>query len=143
MKTVKIISTVAAIILFVTTFSFGQNSEHLKGKIVNENMEAVPYANVAVYKSADSTLIKGDFCNKDGEFEINNIPNLNYYLVVSHISYENATISDPNINTGMNCIKTDFIILCKSNLKLKEVNITATRINRDETVKKKKKSTIH
>ena len=70
MKTIKIISTVVTILLIVTGFSFGQQSKVLKGKVINEKLKAIPYADIALYNSSDSTLITGDFCNKDGEFEI-------------------------------------------------------------------------
>ena len=51
--------------------------------------EYLPYVNVAVLDSIDSTFVKGGISNMDGRFEINEVPQGAFLLRVSAIGYEN------------------------------------------------------
>lgn len=51
--------------------------------------EHLPYVNVAVLDSIDSTFVKGGISNMDGRFEINEVPQGAFLLRVSAIGYEN------------------------------------------------------
>jgi hypothetical protein len=61
-----------------------QTSNFIKGKIINgETGAGIPNASVFITNSS-----KGTVSNNAGEFELNNVPEGNYELVVSCISYE-------------------------------------------------------
>ena len=51
--------------------------------------EYLPYVNVAVLDSIDSSFVKGGISNMDGRFEINEVPQGAFLLRVSAIGYEN------------------------------------------------------
>ena len=53
------------------------------------NGEFLPYVNVAILDSIDSTFVKGGISNLDGRFEINEVPQGPFLLRVSAIGYEN------------------------------------------------------
>src|SRR5690606_16825391 len=63
--------------------------------VIDENKEAVPYANAALYNNVDSTLITGAVSDGEGNFSISTKPG-NYYLMVTFLSYEEKII--PNVN---------------------------------------------
>ena len=54
--------------------------------------EYLPYVNLAVLDSIDSTFVKGGISNLDGVFEINGVPQGAFLLRVSAIGYENYTM---------------------------------------------------
>ena len=54
-----------------------------------DNGEFLPYVNLAVLDSVDSTFVKGGISNMDGRFEINEVPQGPFLLRVSAIGYEN------------------------------------------------------
>ena len=51
--------------------------------------ELLPFVNLAVLDSIDSTFVKGGISNMDGVFEIDNVPQGAFLLRVSAIGYEN------------------------------------------------------
>ena len=57
-----------------------------------DNGELLPFVNVAVLDSIDSTFVKGGISNMDGVFEINEVPQGPFLLRVSAIGYENFTL---------------------------------------------------
>jgi hypothetical protein len=54
-----------------------------------KNGELLPYVNVAVLDSIDSTFVKGGISNLDGRFEITEVPQGAFLLRVSAIGFEN------------------------------------------------------
>ena len=53
------------------------------------NNELLPFVNLAVLDSIDSTFVKGGISNMEGVFEISNVPQGAFLLRVSAIGYEN------------------------------------------------------
>jgi len=94
------------------------------GKVVDENNEAVAFANVALYESQDSSLIKGEVTDIDGNFLIRARPS-NYYMKITYLSYQaklkgNLALKTSNLELGS-------IKLSSSSQNLDEVEITAER----------------
>lgn len=54
--------------------------------------EFMPFVNLAVLDSIDSSFVKGGISNMDGVFEINEVPQGAFLLRVSAIGYENYTM---------------------------------------------------
>ena len=57
-----------------------------------DNGELLPFVNVAVLDSIDSTFVKGGISNMDGRFEINEVPQGSFLLRVSAIGYQNFSV---------------------------------------------------
>ena len=57
-----------------------------------KNGELLPYVNVAVLDSIDSTFVKGTVSNLDGRFEVTEVPQGAFLLRVSAIGYENFVL---------------------------------------------------
>lgn len=70
----------------------GRVPPKVSGSVYNEANEAIPFANVAVYNSTDSSLFKGDATDINGLFGIVLRPG-EYYLKISFLSYKSKTVS--------------------------------------------------
>ncbi len=105
----------------ITSIVSAQSVSNLIGKVVStESKEPVSYANVALYNIDGKEIGEGDFCNKYGEFKIENIKPGKYYLGVSHVSYQNLkiklTVKDEDIYTGTFTIEPKDIALSEINV---------------------------
>ena len=96
----------------------------IRAKVINANKEAVPFANIALYKSSDSTLLKGTATDQNGDFEIAVRPG-EYYLKVSFLSYKTATRG--GLRVGREGLTLDPIVLQSNTELLDEVEVTAER----------------
>ena len=87
------------------------------------NGEFLPYVNVAVLDSVDSTFVKGGISNLDGRFEINEVPQGPFLLRVSAIGYENF-MQPFNVknNTNLGTLR-----LTPGTTALNEVTVTAEK----------------
>ena len=57
------------IMLVSAVTAFGQSSQSLQGTVTDETGELVMFANVALYNSADNSLIKVETSNETGFFK--------------------------------------------------------------------------
>ena len=60
-------------IIFTLTFFFTYAQSSIKGTLKDNNGEAVPFANVAIYNSTDSNLVKVETSKDNGSFQLSNI----------------------------------------------------------------------
>jgi len=82
----KLISSLLLLLSFNLCFS--QNS--VKGVVTDNDNLPVPFANVVMYNTLDSTTFKyGGITDLNGNYEIKNVAADNYCLVVSFIGYRN------------------------------------------------------
>jgi ferric enterobactin receptor len=86
---------------------FAQSSSaqyHVTGTLMDDQKNTVPYANVALYQSSDSSLVSGAVSDDAGKFDVAVKPGL-YYAKITYLSFEDKTIakiqvSDRDINLG-------------------------------------------
>ncbi|MCB0637657.1 MAG: carboxypeptidase regulatory-like domain-containing protein, partial [Lewinella sp.] len=57
----------------------------LRGQLQDPEQAAVVFANVALYRSADSTLAKVETSDEAGVFRMQNLPNGEYYLIATYV----------------------------------------------------------
>ncbi len=81
----------------LSSLGFSQNS--IKGRLINEAGESLPYATVTMLNPGDSTLRFFGVTNNKGIYQIKSIKNGNYIMqfsfVGTEIVYENITIPSP------------------------------------------------
>ncbi|PPK88713.1 outer membrane receptor protein involved in Fe transport [Neolewinella xylanilytica] len=58
---------------------------HLSGNVSDADGAAIPFANVALYLAADSSLVKVETTNDLGSFDLANVPQGEYDLVISYV----------------------------------------------------------
>ena len=100
-----------------------QTKSVVTGTITDVNETPIENANIKIQNSFIGTI-----SDKEGRFEINNLSEGEYILMVSSVGYktENKTIFVPAGET----IRSDFILL-KENIEIEDVVITGTRTEKN------------
>ena len=79
------------LLLFSFSLYYLQAQSTLKGKLLDSNGDEVLFANVILYNSSDSSLVKVETTNEKGEFLFNGISNGNYFLQATFVGLPNLT----------------------------------------------------
>lgn len=103
--------------------SYAQSS--ISGTLQDSNSDPVIYANVALYQSIDSSLVKVETSNETGYFILNNIALGNYFLKATFIGLPelektDLIIASDNVELGV-------LSFSSQTIGIEEVNITAER----------------
>ncbi len=69
----------------------GGNTFYIRGTLIDEQNKPVPFGNIVLYQSSDSTLVKGTTSNEAGKFDLPAKPGT-YFLKISILSYQERTI---------------------------------------------------
>lgn len=100
----------------------------IKGVIIDvQTDEPMEYANVAIYNSADSSLVTGGITNQAGKFEITGVDFGDYYLEAKFIGFNKTGISDINIDKENPTFDSGNILLKPSTLEIGGVDIVADK----------------
>lgn len=89
--------------LFFLVFGTTMGQEFVvSGVVLDEAQDGVPFANVFVMRSSDSTMVKGGLTEDDGRFSLNRIPPGSYYISSSMIGYQEARTEVIEIQDDVN-----------------------------------------
>jgi hypothetical protein len=128
----KLLFVLFSIILFNSAFS--QSGFRITGKIVDTTEKTILVnANIVLLAAKDSLLITSVRSNKEGKFEINNIPKGQYILLASFPKYADFTdrveLSNQDRNFDQIPLLTSFYLMKEIVIK----NAAAIRIKGDTT----------
>ncbi|MDX2304143.1 MAG: outer membrane beta-barrel protein [Microscillaceae bacterium] len=107
----------------LATKCFGQ----ISGKIVSSEGEAVPFANVILFQSKDSTIESGSSADEHGAFLINHSKTGEFFVQISSIGYK--TFLSPSFvihETSQNILLGEMVLLHEGNA-LDEVVVAAQK----------------
>jgi hypothetical protein len=109
----------------------------LKGKVQNPEGEPVVFANVVLYRSADSVFTKAGVTDDAGRFELQNLKAGNYYVVSTYLGL--SDLKKTNIQLLENqTLDLETLTFQSNSVKLAEATISATRpfveVKADRTV---------
>ncbi|WP_298473824.1 TonB-dependent receptor [uncultured Maribacter sp.] len=110
------------LILFITlliacSFQLAGQSSSIKGQLLDESKQAIVFANVALYKTKDSSIVKGVISDENGIFKLKDVAQGSYYLIASYLGFsdskkENIQISaQEHIDLGILTFKNAAITL--------------------------------
>ncbi len=111
-----------AFTLFNTAI-FGSN---IKGQLQDNENNAVSFANVALYNSADSVLVKVEITDDSGKFQINKVTAGNYFIKATYVGLadlllENLVVeADSDLDLGVKKFEA-------MGIELEGATVTATR----------------
>lgn len=110
----------------------------IRGKI-NESVTKSPmeYVNIVVLDKSNGEMVNGTVTNKNGEFELKNIPNGTYEVKLSFMGYKRKTFSDITITNDNNKIKLDNILLEEENIELAEAQVVGEKTDVEFKIDKK------
>jgi hypothetical protein len=89
----------------------------ITGKLLDQkNNQAVPYANVALYKMPDSLLVNGAMSDTSGQFVIKPVANGNYRMIITQLGYQPVSetveiADDRSFDSGILFLTENFIRL--------------------------------
>jgi outer membrane receptor protein involved in Fe transport len=97
--------------------------------MVTDSASSMPveFANIALFAASDSSLVTGAISDNNGYFELNDIPDGEYYLVIQFIGYAKRTIDRIVISPEQQKINLGPVRLSISAIQLTETEITAER----------------
>src|SRR5690606_30110702 len=125
MEMKRFFSTIFLTVVFALTALGQADDEHvIKGTVVDENNEPVPFANAALYNRADSALVTGAVSTAEGTFRIPVGPG-QYYLKITFLSYEEKTI--PRVDVTAGDVDLGTITLRPGQRLLEEVTVQSER----------------
>ena len=124
--------------LIISTISEANVSGTVKGLIIDkEDGQPLEFVSVAIYNTPDKSLVTGTVSNEEGVFEIKGLPVGDYYLEVTYIGYNKASVEDININSGRTHIELKDIILPRAANQLNEVEIVAEELGVEYKIDRK------
>ncbi len=120
----------------------GNNAPPKNGKITGKIIDAdtktpMEYANVSVYRKADSKLVTGSIANAAGNFEISDLPLGAYYVEAAFIGFEKTTINDIKIVPNSLTVDMGTIALGVSRQEIGAVDVIAERNRIEYKIDKK------
>ncbi|WP_337873463.1 outer membrane beta-barrel family protein [Ignavibacterium sp.] len=122
---------------------FAQQSPTGSGKIISGvvldslTAAALPFANITLHSKSDSSFITGVSSDVQGEFELSNISDGEYYLKVSFVGYNTKFIPDVNLMRGTQKIELGKISLSKTTFQLEEAQVVGEKVSEELHLDKK------
>jgi len=107
--------------------SIARNTFQVSGNVKDSGGEALSFANVFLYKSADSTFYKAAATAADGKFTINEVESSSYYLKVSSVGYDDFYTPVFVLNAENPAVNFKDIGLKASATQLEGVQVTAKK----------------
>lgn len=117
----KFLSTSIFILFFATLTTFSQHT--IKGKIVDDLNQSLPYANIILYKIGEEASPKGTVSDDSGNFILKNVISGKYSVEISMLGFETQKIKDFELNSD----KVFNITLKEESQTLNEVVIKSKR----------------
>ncbi|MEP6647216.1 MAG: TonB-dependent receptor [Saprospiraceae bacterium] len=134
----KKINILLSVFLFSISSLFAQSANTgLKGKVLDENKDAIGYATITLFQVSDSTMAKAGYTADDGSFELTHIFPGSYYVNVSFVGYD--TYVTPSFEvTENNIVEIENIKMAPFTMQLGEVVVAASKplieVKPDKTV---------
>ena len=116
---------ILVVCLFVKVgFSYSQN--RISGKLTDESIEALAFANIVLYQSENTKAITGTVSDENGFYSFENIVNGSYWLEISMLGFETKKSGRFVLSQENNAIELNFTLKEESQT-LNEVVIKSTR----------------
>jgi len=109
-------------VLFAICCTYGQTYK-VTGKVVDEQNQIVPYANILLLRAIDSTFVQGTSANDEGFFELVDVAPDLYLLQASYVGRG----SEPRALDITTDVSLGALIIPLSDNELEEVVVTAQR----------------
>ena len=118
----KNLTTIVLLVFFTIGGMYGQTFT-ITGKVVDEQNQIVPYANILLLQAADSTFVQGSSANEEGYFQLSEVAADLYLLQASYVGRG----SEPRALDIKKDVSLGALIIPMENNELDEVVVTAQR----------------
>ncbi|MBN2365958.1 MAG: TonB-dependent receptor [Calditrichaeota bacterium] len=101
----------------------------IKGKILDSEFQVpLEYSNIVLYSHRDSSMVSGTVTNKDGYFELTNVPPGTYDLEILFLGYERETRESIRLNRSNREVDLGKIYLRQTVLSVDAVQVEGERV---------------
>jgi hypothetical protein len=121
----RFLSSCLLCLFFIPSSVFAQNAA-AKGQLQSPEKEAVAFANVALFNSADSSLQKAGITSESGIFELRGLKAGKYYLKATYLGMADLYKSDILLSENQT-LDLGVVTMLAGNFEMAEAVITATR----------------
>lgn len=90
------------LILVCTLISVGVSAQTISGKLIDEDSQPLPYANVVLLSLPDSVFVSGATSDDKGNFILKDLSSRSHLLQVSYIGYQPQSILLENLDRKIN-----------------------------------------
>lgn len=110
-------------LLFICTVSssFAQKNSQIKGQIIGEDKQAIPYVNISLHQAKDGTLTKTIAADSTGHFIFGDTKAGRYYIKIKSITHQETFSPHFNLNEQLGGYDLGQIVLLMNNAYLAEV----------------------
>ena len=110
-KSLPFLSLLLSLLSFAAFAQSPSTQLLVNGSLVDEQKNAVPYANITLFSVQDSSMVSGAVSDEAGRFELNIRPG-SYYALITLLSFEMKTVSgiqvaSQDVNLGTIQLTTD------------------------------------
>lgn len=143
MKEVNMFRLLLTLVVAVNMIAFAQSSSLSAGKIVSgvvldsATTSALPFANITLHSKSDSAFVTGSSTDIEGEFELSNISEGDYYLKISFVGYNTKYIPDLKVSKGSQKINLGKIVLSKVAYELEAAEVVGEKVSEELHLDKK------
>lgn len=118
----KNLTSIVLLVSFTICGAYGQTFT-ITGKVVDEQNQVVPYANILLLEAADSTFVQGSSANEEGFFKLTGVEANLYLLQASYV----GSGSEPRALDITKDVSLGALIIPMESNELDEVVVTAQR----------------
>lgn len=145
----KLKNLVMSALIVLTSALYGQSGPNpdrpnpdtkgiITGKVVEASSDVpMEYTSVAVYRTADSSLVTGTVTNTDGQFKVEDVPYGQYYLEIKFVGYQKSVYSPLVVSRDNRVVDIGEMQLSLSTEALAEVEIVADQRRVEYKIDKK------
>jgi len=135
MKTKVFIVSLFFSLLTNVSLAFSEPNITIKGRVIDEQNQPVEFATATLINPKSKEIVKGEVCNKKGEYTINKVEPGEYILMVSMVGYEKLETTPIKVERKHSVVEKNFV-LHESKTLLNEVTITGNKNFIEQTVDK-------
>ncbi|WPP51965.1 outer membrane beta-barrel family protein [Catalinimonas niigatensis] len=101
--------------------------QYIRGNVQDSGRKVLPFVNVLLLNSTDSSLVKGTVSDTLGHYSFYNIQPGKYLLSASMVGYKNTSVLPVSITSSSATLQVDKLILEEDTQQLKEITVVEKR----------------
>lgn len=99
---------------FIVLISFSTLAQgQLSLKVVDDNQDPIEYANFRLFTPVDSSVVTGEYTGVNGRIILNDLPNGDYYGIITFFGFENKLIKNISISASQRKVNLGSVMMTK------------------------------
>src|SRR5690554_5131363 len=99
---------------FIVLISFSTLAQgQLSLNVVDDNQDPIEYANFRLFTPVDSSVVTGEYTGVNGRIILNDLPNGDYYGIITFFGFEDKLIKDISISASQRKVNLGSVMMTK------------------------------